>query len=190
MSDADRIRAEIDRTRSELSYDVDALSDKVTPSKIVDRQADKVKGAFTSAKEKVMGTVSDVRNSASDSASSAGGGVSDATHRAADKAKGNPLAVGLIAFGAGWLASSLIPVSDAEKDAAAHVKDAAQPLVQKAGDAAKDVASNLKEPAKEAANAVKETATDSANTVKDEASSAADDVKSQAQDSKNTVQNS
>ena len=56
MSDSpDEIRANIERTRSELGSDVDALADKVNPSKIVDRQVDRVRGAFGSVRERVMG---------------------------------------------------------------------------------------------------------------------------------------
>jgi Protein of unknown function (DUF3618). len=44
MSDSpDEIRADIERTRRELGSDVDALADKVSPSKIVDRQVSKVR---------------------------------------------------------------------------------------------------------------------------------------------------
>ncbi len=47
MSDSpDQIRADIERTRGELGSDVDALADKVSPSKIVERQVDKVRGAL------------------------------------------------------------------------------------------------------------------------------------------------
>ena len=38
---ADEIRSDIERTRQDLGMDVDALADKVTPSKIVDRQMGK-----------------------------------------------------------------------------------------------------------------------------------------------------
>ena len=40
--DPDVIRADIEATRSQLSGDVDALADKVTPSKIVHRETRKV----------------------------------------------------------------------------------------------------------------------------------------------------
>jgi len=54
MSDSpDAIRADIEQTRRELGSDVDALADKVSPSKIVDRQADKVKNMFGSVRERV-----------------------------------------------------------------------------------------------------------------------------------------
>ena len=48
MSDSpDAIRADIEQTRRELGSDVDALADKVSPSKMMDRQADKVKNVFS-----------------------------------------------------------------------------------------------------------------------------------------------
>lgn len=186
MSDPDAIRADIERTRSELSGDVDALADKVTPSKIAHRQTDKVKGVFTSAKESVMGSVHDAKDSLASTASGAG----DVSHQVTSKAKGNPLAVGLIAFGAGWLAASLIPASEPEKQAAAKVKDQAQPLLHEAGDAVKDVASKLKEPAQDAAQSLKETDTDAAQNVRDQATSAADDVRSTASDSASDLRSS
>lgn len=190
MSDPDRIRADIERTRTELSGDVDALADKVTPSKVVHRQTDKVKGAFTSAKESVMGTVHDAKDSVTGSVHGGASSVGDVSHTAVAKAKGNPLAVGLIAFGAGWLAASLLPATEPEKHAAAQIKEQAQPLVEKATDAAKEVAGNLKEPAQDAAQSLKETATGAAQNVREEASSAAGDVKDSAQEKASDVRSS
>jgi hypothetical protein len=46
----DEIRAEIERTRAGLSYDVDALADKVNPSSIAHRQTEKVKSRFSGVK--------------------------------------------------------------------------------------------------------------------------------------------
>ena len=82
MTDSpDAIRADIERTRRDLGLDVDALADKVTPSKIVDRQVDKVRGAFGSVRERVMGAADDVSSSASDVADSAGDLVQKAKTR-------------------------------------------------------------------------------------------------------------
>ncbi|WP_317230770.1 DUF3618 domain-containing protein [Clavibacter sp. MX14-G9D] len=182
MSDnPDQIRADIERTREELSVDVDAVADKVTPAKVAQRQTEKVRGAFSNVKDSVLGSASDARASAGDAVSGTAGG-------AKARARGNPLGLGLVAFGAGLVIASLIPASDTEKELASTVKDKAQPLVEKATDAAKDVAGELKEPAQQAAEAVKGTATDSAETVRSEAQSTAQDVKGSAQDAKQTVQ--
>src|SRR6478736_7078363 len=106
MSDSpDAIRADIERTRRELGSDVDALADKVSPSKMVDRQADKVKHALGSVKDRVMGVADDTGSAISDAGSSVAEHVSDVKDKAVAKAEGNPLAVGLIAFGVGLLAA-------------------------------------------------------------------------------------
>jgi len=187
-NDPDQIRREIERTRSELSDNVNALGDKVNPGSIAKRQVGKVRGAATSVKDAVMGSASDAADSAGSVAGSVGDAVSDAPSAVARKAQGSPIAAGLIAFGAGLLVSSLLPASRVEQQAAENIKDTAQPMVDDLTDTAKEIAGNLKEPAQHAVDEVKSTATDAAATVKDDATSAVDDVKTQAQDSKNTVQ--
>ncbi|MDL5350681.1 DUF3618 domain-containing protein [Microbacterium sp. zg-YB36] len=182
MSDSpEQIRADIEQTRAELGGDVDALADKVSPSKIVHRQTDKVRTAVGSVRERVMGAADDAGSSISGAGSSAIGQVGDAKDRVVAKAEGNPLAVGLIAFGAGLLVASLIPASEKEKQVAADVKEKAQPLVDEATQVAQDMGEHLKGPAQDAATAVKDAATDSAETVKAETQTATADVKDQAQ---------
>ena len=106
------------------------------------------------------------------------------------QAQGNPLAAGVIAFGVGWLVSSLLPASQVEQQAALKVKENAAPVSGVITDAAKDAAQNLKEPVQEAVQSVRDTATEAADTVKQEGRSAAGDVRDQAQDAKDTVQES
>jgi len=185
-TDPDQIRREIDRTRSDLSENVNALGDKVNPGSIARRQVGRVKGAATSVKETILGSDADPTD---------GGAVGTVTHTVGDapnavarKAKGSPVAAGLIAFGAGLLVSSMLPASKVEQQAAEKVKDTAQPLVDNVADTAKEAAAHLKEPAQQAFEEVKTTASDAADTVKQEATSAAGDVKGQAQDSKDSVQ--
>ena len=186
-NDPDQIRREIERTRSELSDNVNALGDKVNPGSIAKRQVGRVRGAATSVKDAVLGSASDAADTGS-VAGTVGDAVSDAPSAVARKAQGSPIAAGLIAFGAGLLVSSLLPASRVEQQAAENIKDTAQPMVDDLTDTAKEIAGNLKEPAQQAMEEVKSTATDAAATVKDDATSAADDVKTQAQDSKDTVQ--
>jgi len=185
-TDPDQIRREIERTRSDLSDNVNALGDKVNPGSIAKRQAGRVRGAATSVKEAVLGSDSDptdtgVARTVSDTVSGAPGAV-------ARKAQGSPIAAGLIAFGAGLLVSSLLPASRVEQQAAENIKDTAQPLVDELTDTAKEVAGHLKEPAQQAMEEVKSTATDAVDTVREDATSAATDVKDHATDAKDTVQ--
>ena len=187
MTDSDRspdqIRSDIERTRRELGGDVDALADKVTPSKIMQRQTDKVKSTLGSVSDRVMGAASHT----GDAASSATDTLEQLPHQAANTAKGNPLAVGLISFGIGWLAASLVPASEKEKQLAGSLKDAAQPLISEATDVAKQLADSMREPAQDAVAAVKDSATDAVDEVKSAAQGAAGDVKDEAASAKDTV---
>jgi len=187
-NDPEQIRREIERTRTELSDNVNALGDKVNPGSIAKRQAGRVRGAATSVKDAVMGSAADAADTGQQVATTMGDAVTAAPNAVARKAQGSPIAAGLIAFGAGLLVSSLLPASKVEQQAAEKVKDTAQPLVDDLTDTAKEVAGNLKEPAQQALEEVKSTATDAAATVKDDAASAAVDVKDQAADAAGTVQ--
>ena len=121
----DQLRGQIEATRADMSRDVDALADKVSPSAIANRRIDSVRGAAVSVKERVMGVAShtgDAASSLSAKASDYGSMVSDQVSDTPDlvrsRAQGNPLAAGLIAFGAGLLVSSMLPASEREQRAA------------------------------------------------------------------------
>lgn len=203
----DAIRSDIEATRARLGTNVDAVADKVTPSNIVHRQTDKVKDAVFGVKEKVMGTADHATtgihsgtehtgNALGNAGNTVGSTLGDASHAISDapqqvktKTQGNPLAAGLIAFGAGLLVSSLIPPSQKEREAADALKTAAEPMTTQLTEAAKDMAEGLKEPAREAMENVKATATDAADHVKNEGQAAATDVKDRATNAKDNVQN-
>jgi hypothetical protein len=213
-SDPDVIRRQIEDTRRELSYDVDALNEKVNPARVVDRRVTAAKGRMTNLKEKVMGSAHETTSQAQGLASNAAGSVQGAASSAADsvsnaastavgavqqapdtvirQAQGNPLAAGLIAFGVGWLVSSLLPASEKEKQLAQQaesaVKEHKDTLLEPAKQAAQEIGDQLKPAAQQAVDSVKTTAQDAATTVTEEGKSAAADVQGQAQQSKDTVQ--
>ncbi|MBC7629908.1 DUF3618 domain-containing protein [Aeromicrobium sp.] len=172
------IEHDIVNTREDLSRNLDALADRVSPSRVVGRTVDNAKGRASSVKDQVMG-------SASSATGTAAGGASDAASTVASKAEGNPLAAGLIAFGAGLLISSLVPASDKEAKLAGQAVDAAkehgQPLVDHAKSVGQEVGQDLKESATEAADDLKSSVQDSAKHVASEGQSAADSVKQDAQ---------
>lgn len=180
MSDPDEIRTDIERTRRELGQDVDALADKVTPSKIAERQTRKVKRAFSRVTDRIMGSASDAVESTKDAVGNAADTVADAPHKAVRATEGNPIAAGFIAFGVGMLVASLIPASRQEQRLAEQAKDAAAPILDEAKDMATEAADHLREPAREAAESVKERAAEAAETVKAEGADAASTVQSDA----------
>jgi len=154
---------------------------------------DTVTGAASSAKDTVAGaaqgavsTVSDAASGAASSVSGAASSVGDAASGAVvqvrQQAEGNPLAAGVVAFGVGWLVSSLLPASQAEQRAARRAVETAkdQGVVDQAKQVAQDVGSHMQEQAQQAAQQVKDKAQDATETVKQEAQSATQDVKQTA----------
>ena len=195
-TDPDQIRSEIDQTQRELSADVDALTEKVSPSRIAERRVRRTRTAMTNMKDRIMGSTSDAYQTAGSAASGVGDSIGarasaarDTVRSAPDTARrstqGNPLAAGLIAFGAGWLLSALLPASEPEQRVASQVKDFAaeqgRPVAEQLGQAGQQAAQELKESAQQRAEAVKETAAGAASTVTGEAQSAASNVTGQAQ---------
>ena len=126
-NDPDVIRAQIEATREGLSADVNELGDKVSPTQIAKRQGERIKGAATSVKDRVLGSAENAAQSAGGAVATVSDAVSDAPGMVARRTQGSPVAAGLIAFGAGMLLASLFPASRAEAQAAAAVKDQAQP---------------------------------------------------------------
>jgi hypothetical protein len=180
----DEIREQIEETRTNLSQDVNTLADTVNPAHAARRTATRARSAVTGVKDKVMGAAP---QPGSGITSTVGEKASAAQEELRRQASGNPLAVGLIAIGIGWLVGSLLPASPAEEQAAVRVKEAAVPAVT---GAAKEAAASLQDPVQQAADAVKATAADAAATVKDESVSAAHDVRDQAQTARDTVTDS
>ena len=143
---------------------------------------DSVAGAAHGAVSTVSGAASGAASSVSGAASSVGDAASGAVGQARQQAEGNPLAAGLVAFGVGWLVSSLLPASEAEQRAARRAVETAkdQGVVDQAKQVAQDVGSHMQEQAQQAAQQVKDKAQDATETVKQEAQSATEDVKQTA----------
>jgi len=207
QTDPEVLRAEIARTRAELSDNVDTLTETANPKNIANRQVSKVKSAAQGVREHLMGapddpddsgTVGERVGAVTDRASGALGSVQDRASGAVDtitdaprqvqrKARGNPLAAGLIAFGIGYLISGAIPASQKEQEAASRLQEKAAPLKDKISEAANEVGERLREPAQQAATAVKDAASEAAANVKDQGTTAKADVQDQVQHSTERV---
>ncbi|MFD2767192.1 DUF3618 domain-containing protein [Micromonospora eburnea] len=184
-NDPDRIRQQIEQTRSELVSDVDALTDKVDPRRIAGDRVGQARGAITRVKEKMMGTPTDGHHPGQQM-SSAGGSMRSHAREVGQQAQGNPVAAGLIAFGAGLLVSALIPPSRSERHWAGQAKGMASQhsdeLREQASQVGHQMRDNLREPAMQAAQSVGSTAMHGASAVRGQARSAAQQVQGRAQE--------
>lgn len=184
----DRLRQEIEGTRATLTRDVDLLAEKTSPRQVARRR-------WTAVKESVMGTTEDTTHAAQRQAHRIGDKASDLTDAAGEKAsaaadavrqapqavtrqaQGNPVAAGIIAFGVGLLAASLMPVTDAEKRAGQQLKEQSGDLTDKVKDVATDLKDEIGGTVRQATGQVTETAKDAARTTGETARADAQDVR-------------
>lgn len=176
----EELRAGIAGTRADMTATLDAITYRASPRQVGRRQAARVTHRVSGVRDAVMGRMEDVGRAGSD----VGSGIADAAGRTPDavtaQARGNPIAAGLVAFGAGLLAASIVRSTEPEQRAAAELAERAQPLADAATGAAQEVGEHLRGSASEAADHLKETAADAAGTVRDEASGAGRQVGDQA----------
>lgn len=201
MGSPEQIQEKIEHTRASLSRDVERLGEKVSPGKVVSRRFNRVKDSAASMRDRVMGSpnggagehgvgnamasaassakdvVSSAASSAADTASSVSDAATNAPQAARRQTQGNPLAAGLIAFGAGWLLASLAPASQPEEELARRAEEKAADLAQPLKEQAQQVAAEMKEPLQRSVDEIKSTATDAAQQTADQAKSAAADVR-------------
>lgn len=222
----DEIRRDIETTRAQLSSDVDAVAEKLSPEAALNRQKNRIKEGFANVKDSIMGTeeprrdeygrvvvepgpgtqvregvehvkdsaqhlAGNVQAAAGDAAASVQHAAEEAGHRIQDApaavkrgTRGNPLAAGLVAFGLGLLAASLIPASRAEQDAAQQLKDKAEPVVR---DAAQHLAEQAKQPLAEAGEHLRAAAEQGVDQVRSEGQDQGHRLADAAQDSAQQV---
>jgi hypothetical protein len=186
------LKQDIERIRDDLDTTLDALGERVSPRRIARRRTAAVRTRVTRVRGAVMGSAPESGSAAAgrarDLAGSAKEGAQQAAGRAAEQVReapeaiqqqtqGNPLAAGLVAFGAGLLLATLFPPTEAEQRAAGAVQERVEPLKDQALEAGREVKDHLQESARESAQQVKETATDATQEVKKQAKSSAEEVK-------------
>lgn len=192
----DQIRDDIEVTRDRLANDVDRLADKTSPSRIAQRRVADAKAKMHGLSDRVMGNAHDnggtVKDKASgavdtakDKASDVAGQVTDRVRQApaavGRQTQGNPVATGLVAFGAGMLAASLLPATGLEKRAGrqlrAHADDLVEPVRQPLAESAEHLREDLGSHAQESLASVRDTAKEAARSTAQTAKDAAADAK-------------
>jgi hypothetical protein len=188
---ASEVRAEIEDTRQDMSETIDAIADRTSPRRIIDRRRQRVADGWRSVRERVMGraetaggTASDHARLVSDSSRETAGSVLDTARgvpsAVTEQTQGNPIAAGIVAFGAGLLIASLVPPSEPEQQLAGTLKDQSQPLQDELKQAGQQVVEDVKSTARDGAEQVKQRAADAAGTVQEDVRSSADELQDQA----------
>jgi gas vesicle protein len=203
------LKAQAEDQRAALSRDLEAVGDRLSPGRMVERRRAAVRERFTSVRTAVMGTADSATSSVRDTAGSAAtatretaGSVREAAGSTVDtlqqmpraageavvqRTEGNPLAAGLVAFGAGLLAATLLPPSSRERELAARAEPGLRNAVDELKSEAQQAVDELKPVAQQAVEQVKSDVQQAADSVKDEARSSADSFKEKASDAAESV---
>jgi hypothetical protein len=188
--ESEALKADIEQRRESMSGTIDAIEDRVVPSRIVERRRAAVTGWAGGIKERVMGSAQTVGDHASSTAGKVNEGVSHATDAVANAPEqvqrataGSPLVAGAVAFGLGALVAVLLPTSESEERAVAAVQPQLAAATEAVKDAGQEALETAKSSAQDAAQELKSSATDHAHDMTDEAKSAAAEVKETAQSS-------
>jgi gas vesicle protein len=184
-----RVRAEVQR--AELSRDLEAIGDRISPGRMLERRRASIRQRVHRAREAVMGTadsttdqvrsgVEQARARVGEAVAGTGDRISDTPDAIRRRTEGNPLAAGLIAFGAGLLVASVIPSSKREERAARRIQPQLAQVADEVRGSVKEVADELRPAAQEAVHEVKESAKEAAESVKENASDRAAHVADEA----------
>ncbi len=181
------LRRQADEQRDAIARDVDLVTDRVSPSRVADRQKAKVRQSVGSVRESLFGTsdrhrlASDHDDSLRDRASHALDRANEATPDSVGEfTEGNPLAAGLIGLGIGLLAATLLPQSREEQRIADKAQDTLDNAAGELARAGQQTAEAIKPAVTDAVDEVKTSAHESVESVKTDAQNAATDVKDTA----------
>jgi len=201
----EELKSDIAQRREQMGDTLDAIGDRVSPGQIAGRQKALMRRRVTGWRYSIMGQP-DQPSYGYSSGSYASGtdedqdspgltdriqdraqAVTDAPQAARRQAQGNPMAAGLIAFGAGLLIATVLPESETEQQAVQQVQPKLEQAASQAGEIGQQVADTAKQSAQEHGQELKGSVTDAAQQVKQEASGAAQEVKDHAQDAAQDV---
>ena len=119
----DQLKHDAETQRARMGDTLEAIGDRLSPERMVERRKAAVGQTFRNMKESVMGSpgyqepatarlraqAESARDSATSAVHNATEHVQQAPQALADQARGNPVAAGIIAFGAGVLLATLLP---------------------------------------------------------------------------------
>jgi hypothetical protein len=175
MDQRTELKRDIEERRSEITRTVDQIENRVHPGHVAARQKFRIGRKLTDWKDNIMGsdqTHAGLKERAGDVADT----VASAPDEVVSRTRGNPLAAGAIAVGAGALLASLLPETKPEQRLAASL----QPELEEVG-------SHLAEAGRGVTEDVKETVEEGLDHVRDTGSSAGHDLMEDAKDAGSRV---
>jgi Protein of unknown function (DUF3618) len=178
----EELKDEIESTRANLGDTLEAIGDRVSPGRVIERRTARVRQGFAGLRDRVMGAAHDTVGSAKDRLGSTIDGVREAPAAGRHQTEGRPLVMGGLAFGVGVILAAVLPRTEAEAQAAPKLAQGVEPLKEELVQAGKDAMQQLSDPASDAVTEVKEAATAGVHQVADQARQSAEQTTGAGQD--------
>ena len=172
----EELKDNIESTRGELGETLDAIGDRVSPGRVIERRKNRVRASVMGLRDRVMGTAQGTVDTAKEHLTSTAESVRDAPEAGLQQTQGHPMVAGALAFGIGFLMAAVIPKTEAEEHAAPRLAETIEPLKEELTQAGQQVVQELREPAQQAAGELKETAAAGAQQLKEQARQGADET--------------
>jgi len=188
------LRREAEGQRARMGDTLDAIGDRLSPERVVERRKAAVGQRFRGVKESIMGSpyyrepvterlraqTGGAMQSATETLQGAGERVQHAPEAVAAQTRGNPFAAGLIAFGTGVLLATVFPSSHTEQRLLGEAKPQLQQAAEQLKGAGRDVAQDAKGHAQQAVEEVKAAGSEAGANVRQQAAESAGNVRSDA----------
>ena len=172
----EELKDNIETTRGELGETLDAIGDRVSPGRAIERRKNRVRAGVMALRDRVIGTAQGTVDSGKEHLTSTVATVRDTPEAGLQQTQGHPMVAGALAFGIGFLIAAVIPKTEAEEHAAPRLAAKVEPLKEELTTAGQQVVQQLKEPAQQAAGELKETAAAGAQQLKDQTRQGADET--------------
>lgn len=184
VQQTDDLRRDMEMRRIAISETVDEIQTRVSPSHVAARARYRVRTRMSRWKDNIMGQVHEadggMREAAGEMRERAGE-MTDSVRQAPSAVerytRGNPLAVGLMAVGAGALIASLLPETRQERRMAGKIQPKIEEAASEVAEVGRDVAEEVKGTAQEGMSRVQETARSAGEEMKEDARRAGDEVR-------------
>jgi hypothetical protein len=167
---ADELEADIVQTREDMSSALDLVGDQMSPKQVVKGGTHRLRQWIQSARDGIMGSASDVEGPAGQGTDGLGEGAGPGFHGSeamAGQNQGNPLAAGIIAFGVGLLAGSLLRPTKVEQHGLSALADKAEPAIDAAMQAASGLGHGVQKSTGQAASELGEVLKDAGQAIGD-----------------------
>jgi hypothetical protein len=119
---------DIQETRAGMTATMDAIGDRVSPGRMVERRKNRMMGSIRSARNRVMGSAEHGVDEVRETAHQATEAVKDMPDTIRERTEGAPMVAGAVAFGLGFLVASVLPQPKGERQAEGKLLEKAEPV--------------------------------------------------------------